>query len=718
MAARPEWAVKRELAISAMNITRRNFTKTTFAAAILAGLGERCAFASLPTIDYFIAPASKGGSMSNTGTSIGSPWTIAALWSKSTTYAGKVIAFMPGTASDYSADCAAAVANWVNYVNGGGGPVNINPALSPFLPIQGAASSASPTTVCCCNASGNYAPRTAILDFHPIVGKRGVSSYVTNVAILNATQISLTLNAPSSNSNGTPVNPFRVGDVLSFYQITGMTGLNGQTGTVAAIGGSAGAWTATVTLSVNPNTLGTWSSGNFQFAYCNYPNVPNGFGFSSAIGWAENQQVNAQFTGGAGGVRAENNILLDGLVINGIWGYPVFFHDPVFYNMTGITVQNCEFSDCSGPENQNAGGPFFENLGGTMNTLSGSSNNGTGLFIYNNLIHDMGYGIRSANGNFDMAGLWVWQSKNHTARYNTVYQCGNCVYFKSGPQGSWQFDHNFLECDPLYPYSCFDDGQLADSGLATPLTWLFEHNILMPHGANGPAFYGHMADVGSNDTYIGTFRFNTIYSSEAGSAGFYSENGAPAGYLLPSPGNVTAYCNIYDLARNGALNNEFLDFAACALSQSGSGSHPFTTLAVLASDYNLFDGTGATLITAISPYSSAGNQFTPNGQMTISAWRSATTFDAHSGNGSPTYASSLSALSYANPNGFKLQSSSLGSATGALPGSTDGTVGGGATDMGAYGGGTTQVGANFTSVLTPGTTLTPGIRVTSGVSIK
>jgi hypothetical protein len=62
----------------------------------------------------------------------------------------------------------------------------------------------------------------------------------------------------STNGLGTK-NPFSVGDVLYFSGVSGMTQINGLTGTVTAIGGSSGAWTAT--FNINSSAFSSWTSG-------------------------------------------------------------------------------------------------------------------------------------------------------------------------------------------------------------------------------------------------------------------------------------------------------------------------------------------------------------------------------------------------------------------------------------------------------------------------
>ena len=79
--------------------------------------------------------------------------------------------------------------------------------------------------------------------------------YITGIS--QASSAVVTVN--NNNSSSSSVNPFVVGEVLGFSGVTGMTQINGLSGTVTAIGGSSGAWTAT--LNIN-------SSGFSAFTAC------------------------------------------------------------------------------------------------------------------------------------------------------------------------------------------------------------------------------------------------------------------------------------------------------------------------------------------------------------------------------------------------------------------------------------------------------------------
>jgi Pectate lyase superfamily protein/Ubiquitin-activating enzyme E1 FCCH domain len=79
-----------------------------------------------------------------------------------------------------------------------------------------------------------------------------VNTPYTITAITQAASAVVTVNQVST------VNPFLVGDVVSFSGVNGMTQINGLGGTVSAIGGSSGAWTFTI--NINSSAFTAYSS--------------------------------------------------------------------------------------------------------------------------------------------------------------------------------------------------------------------------------------------------------------------------------------------------------------------------------------------------------------------------------------------------------------------------------------------------------------------------
>jgi hypothetical protein len=124
--------------------------------------------------------------------------------------------------------------------------------------------------------------------------------------ITNAASAVVTLSSPAA------VNPVSVNGVLSFSGVGGMVQINGLAGTVTAIGGVSGAWTATV--NINSGAFGAYTAG--------------GTAASGAIG-------NAVNFSGVGGMVEING--LQG-VISAIGGIPGAWLVTVNINSTAFTA--------------------------------------------------------------------------------------------------------------------------------------------------------------------------------------------------------------------------------------------------------------------------------------------------------------------------------------------------------------------------------------------
>jgi hypothetical protein len=89
--------------------------------------------------------------------------------------------------------------------------------------------------------------------------------YVTAVpAAQTVSGISQASSAVVTVSTVSVSNPFATGNIIYFSGIIGMTQINGLSGTVSAIGGASGAWTATV--NINSSAFTSWSAGAGQTA--------------------------------------------------------------------------------------------------------------------------------------------------------------------------------------------------------------------------------------------------------------------------------------------------------------------------------------------------------------------------------------------------------------------------------------------------------------------
>ena len=139
-------------------ITRRKVLEggvlATVAAALPFGRVRRVYAATSSTFDYYISPT---GDDNNPGT-LGSPWSITALNSKKTVYGGKRIGLLPGT-YQYGTVGGVKTTLYSMYQALPQTPNN----MAPMLAAQGGSSSA-PTYIASSDASGNYSPRTAIID--------------------------------------------------------------------------------------------------------------------------------------------------------------------------------------------------------------------------------------------------------------------------------------------------------------------------------------------------------------------------------------------------------------------------------------------------------------------------------------------------------------------------------------------------------------------------
>ena len=172
-------SVKRGFEIGA--VTRRELLRVggillptyVIAPALMAGRAEA---ATTGGFDYYISTT---GSDSNAGT-LASPWSITAINTKQSTYAGKRVGILPGT-YDVS-----------------GLMFSSNAGHSPALMINGGPSSSTPTYIGTCNSSGTYQAGTATLD---AMGSTGLysGSNSNNGTVIGAAQ-------GYSPGPGTPAN--------------------------------------------------------------------------------------------------------------------------------------------------------------------------------------------------------------------------------------------------------------------------------------------------------------------------------------------------------------------------------------------------------------------------------------------------------------------------------------------------------------------------------
>ena len=149
-------------------ISRRKILKGGVAAAVIASVpffSFRRAFAqSVLPFDYFIAP---NGDDNNAG-SLTSPWSITALNSKKSVYAGKrvgIIGDVGGTQTPITYGTIGGVKTTLTSIVNGNGQ-------QPALNTNGGTASAS-TYIASCNSAGVYTPRWAIIDFGTPTNQNG-----------------------------------------------------------------------------------------------------------------------------------------------------------------------------------------------------------------------------------------------------------------------------------------------------------------------------------------------------------------------------------------------------------------------------------------------------------------------------------------------------------------------------------------------------------------
>ena len=149
-------------------LTRRQLLKAGGilipASAAVPGLFTRLARAQAATgFDYYISPT---GSDANPGT-VSSPWSVTAINSKQSLYAGKRVGFLPGTY-----DVSGLMTTDAN-----------NGARTPVMNINGGTSNSARTYLASCDGGGNYSPRTAVFDAKGASGYYGGGNANTNAIL-------------------------------------------------------------------------------------------------------------------------------------------------------------------------------------------------------------------------------------------------------------------------------------------------------------------------------------------------------------------------------------------------------------------------------------------------------------------------------------------------------------------------------------------------------
>jgi hypothetical protein len=337
-----------------------------------------------------------------------------------------------------------------------------------------------------------------------------------------------------------------------------------------------------------------------------------------------------------------------------------------------VIIQNCEFT------------AFGFNAGDTLDNcaqvwIDGCNN--APITVTNNWLHDSAPPAAGSAGHFNAIIQWGAGAKSTGTiiQFNTITNAGNIFGKEGGNEGS-TIQYNYVDVSMFTQGPAIQDftgnGQ-GVSGLSAPN--LVQNNIVIVQGGVVAA-YDDMCGLStlSNEQTLGwmapvTNRNNTVIN--VGSSGaMVGQIQAEAGSA--ALGNQQLYNNIYVNAAGSGSFNSF-------------GNYRANPACVKVLDYNLSPSSGVQWVLSQNSSLGTGTIYsTPasfSGAMVAAGGPSV---EAHSIRGAPTFVGTgLYAAQY------QLQSGSLGKGTG----STNGTTGGSATDMGAWGNGATQIGCNFTT---------------------
>jgi hypothetical protein len=356
-------------------ISRRKILKGGAAAAVIASvpfINARRAFAqSAAPFDFYISPT---GDDNNSG-SLGNPWSITALNSKSSVYSGKRV----GIIGDVNG-----VQTPITYGTVGGTRTTLlalanGSGNQPALNINGGSSGAS-TYLASCNSSGAYAARSAIIDFGSpsnqisiAMGQNSESArqvpnpgYLTcdGLTIRNFAFSAIAMQNPGGsviqgcvvknceiyNGGGVPSNNNPA--AVRFWNAYGATVTNCKIHDLQTIPGgedpkwgynAVGAYGSTgaaLGMVVTSNTFYNCSSiltkdFNSDFANCSYNYMDHGvFGSAGAGGGLDNGAITGHcpYTGVTSVIH--HNIMLAGMNQQPLGGTPLVTGTTKFYNNT------------------------------------------------------------------------------------------------------------------------------------------------------------------------------------------------------------------------------------------------------------------------------------------------------------------------------------------------------------------------------------------------
>lgn len=359
------------------------------------------------------------------------------------------------------------------------------------------------------------------------------------------------------------------------------------------------------------------------------------------------------------------------LVLTGVKTCPlrigVLDNSPGVAEYFGVVIDGCEIYDCSALTGLDAGG----NLGGM------SLNGCNGAIVNNNYIHDIvGYAVDSGD---HTQGIIQWGTRNTTYTNNTLIRCGNGIYAKVANDYQNQYGgeiaYNYVDLsNNTDGGACIADFQ-GNTTMASGSTLDIHHNILI---GTEPIQLHRGGTVQRMATETVRMWNNSLVL-----AGGFSGPASFAFFALYSPG-----AKFY----NNLASNIMSDGTTKDLSALTTGD-PYGAVCCSAGPQDLIDYNAyPTGVNRWSTFANGASTYPSSGYTTLAAWRTAmagsTGAEAHSVSITDPLWEATGTLSEK----YRLQSGS----TAKLAGSSDGTTGGSAQDLGAWGNGApAQIGCSF-----------------------
>ena len=310
------------------------------ATAVVPGLFTRVSRAQIAStaFDFYISTT---GNDNNSGTLV-SPWSINAINTKQSTYAGKRVGIIAGT-YDVS-------------------PLMNSKYHTPVLNINGGPSSATPTYIGSSDTSGNYSGRVATLDAKGASGAYGGGNANISSIIGQGAEVNVGSNWGNWTIDGLRLTGFSLWAV-HFGNYDGTRGAvpNATLQNCEIFGGNA--QSATVASGVNLAPIVVYTGLDCT--------VRNNY-IHDNFGWTDNQHFSGMYVWGLGASQIGISIIYNTLVNSG----NVHSKEATQYNAT-VAYNYVDMTNKipSGGPDQNAAGIFGFNADGKRGTLTGIHHN-------------------------------------------------------------------------------------------------------------------------------------------------------------------------------------------------------------------------------------------------------------------------------------------------------------------------------------------------------